>query len=130
MRLLRCEQRLAALEAALAARPARPKRTAAVRPGDAIIAGRVSLWDQLVLLHPTSKLAFCIKHHLGDPSDFSRFFSSKDARGIAEGSTTAERYYQALHDAIAVARARKPSSWLAGFHGKTVAFQDSAARPQ
>jgi hypothetical protein len=122
--------RVAALEAGQTARPARPKRTAAPRPADAIIAGRVSLWDQFVLLHPTSKLAFVLKYRLGDPSDFSRFFSSNDARGIAENSTTAERYYRALHAAIAEARARKSTSQLADFHGKLAAFQDSAARPQ
>jgi len=105
-----------------------------VRPDDADIAARVRLWDDFTLLQVghgrTTKLAFVMKHHLGDPSDFSRFFSSKDARGIAEGSTTAERYYRALHDAIAEARARKPASQLAGFHGKLAAFQDSTARPQ
>ena len=123
-----------ALEAAQAARPPRPKRTSVVRPDDADIAARVRLWDDFTLLQVghgrTTKLAFVMKHHLGDPSDFSRFFSSKDARGIAEGSTTAERYYRALHDAIAEARARKPASQLAGFHGKLAAFQDSTARPQ
>jgi hypothetical protein len=143
LRLLRVEADVRELKAALAApssgcstngatcgKPPKPKRPAVGRPADAIVAARVSLWDQLTLLHPTSKQAFCVKHHLGDPSDFCRFFSSKDARGIREGSTTAERYYRALHDASAEARARKLCGQPQGFHGKMAAFQDSTTRPQ
>jgi hypothetical protein len=104
--------RMVALEAAQAARPARRKRVAAPRPTDPIVQARVRLWDRFVLLQvghgPTTRLAFVVKHRLGDPSDFCRFFGA-GKRTIPEGSVPANRYYRALREATAELEARRRS---------------------
>jgi hypothetical protein len=66
------QARVDALEAAMAARPARRKRTGAPRPDDVVVAGREELWARylrLEMMHghgrtKLSKLAFAIKWHL------------------------------------------------------------------
>jgi hypothetical protein len=120
------ERRLALLET----RHARSQRPRAPRPADTIIAARERLWHRFLLLQvghgSTTKLAFCVKHHLGHPSDFSRFLSASGKRGIAEGSATARRYYDALHQAIRDGEARKRS----GFHGNLASFHAAAAPTQ
>jgi hypothetical protein len=126
-------KRIAALEAAQTARPARHKRIAAPRPDDAIIAARERLWDRFVLLQvghgPTTKLAFVVKHRLGDPSDFCRFFSGAGKRGIPEGSVPANRYCKALREAIAELEARRRSGVVNSL-GNITSSPYSAARPQ
>jgi hypothetical protein len=98
--------RVATLEATQAARPAKRKRVRAPRPDDSIITGRLKVWSKLILLYlqirhaRLTKLRFCVKYRLGDPSDFCRFFSPH-GRGIAEGSVPAARYYAALKEALA-----------------------------
>jgi hypothetical protein len=124
--LRRLNARLATVEGILAVRAARRKCVAAPRPDDAIIAGRVRLWDRFVLLQvghgPTTKLHFVVKHHLGDAAEFRRFFSATDKRGIPEGSAPALRFYQALNDAIAELEARS--------HGKDSHSHFSGLLPQ
>jgi hypothetical protein len=139
---LRLEVRVlrARLDRLEARRQRQPKREAAPRPTDAIIAGRKGLWDRFILLQvgrgPTSKLAFAVKHHLGDASEFRRFFSASDKRGICEGSAPAVRYYRALNDAIAELEGRdgdhKSSAAIAAVdsHGSRTGSHFLGARPQ
>jgi hypothetical protein len=102
------QARLAALEAALAARPARRKRAAAPRPDDSVVAGREQLWAQYLRLEMThghgrtklSKLAFATKWHL-NPDEFVRWFSATDKRGVPEGSKPDRSHRRALAAAIA-----------------------------
>jgi hypothetical protein len=133
LRLLRVEGRLAVLEAAQAARPARRKRPASPRPTDAVVAMRQRLWDRFTLLQvghgPTTKLAFAVRYHLGHPSDLSRFLSSSDARGVPEGSATATRYYAALRGAIAELERTRGANGQHS-HGNVTGFQSSSLRPQ
>jgi hypothetical protein len=128
--------RVGTLESAQAMRRQRPKRTAAPRPADPTVAAREALWARYVLLDVPhrgriTKLAFAVKHRLGDPSDFRRFFSAADKRGIPEGSVPAVRFYRAINDAIAEARARS-SGAIAPLdsHGNVTGSPLSAARPQ
>ncbi len=101
--LHRLADRVEALEAA---RPKPRKRESAPKPTDAIVTGRLKLWSRLSLLHlelrhaRLTKLQFAVKYHLGDPSDFRRFFSAA-GRGIPEGSAPAVRYYAAMKEALA-----------------------------
>jgi hypothetical protein len=130
LRLLRCEARLAALEVA---RSKRPKREAAPRPTDGVCAARQRLWHRFLLLQvghgPTTKLAFCVKHRLGHPSDFGRFLSTAAKRGIPEGSTPALRYYAALQKAVGeLERTRVVHGQH--FHGIVVDSQAVSMRPQ
>ena len=114
-RLDQLERRIAILEAAQAARPAKRKRECAPKPDSAVVTKRVNLWARLVLLHVQygrgrlTKLKVCIKYGLGDPSDLCRFLSADDARGIPEGSIPAVRYYQALREFIVELEARRDS---------------------
>jgi hypothetical protein len=126
--------RVAMLEAALAARPARRKRECAPRPTDSVVLGRRELWARLVLLHAQyghgrlTKLRFVVKYHLGDPSEFCRFLSTQGRRSVAEGSVPALRFYQALRDSIGELAALRDAH--GHFHGKILPSHDSAARTQ
>jgi hypothetical protein len=136
--------RLATVEGILAARPPRRKRVGAPRPTDPIIAAREKLWARYVLLDVAhrgriTKLAFAIRHRL-NPTEFCRWFSGTDTRGIPEGSAPALRFYQALNDVIAELEARarggdqKAKAAIAGIasdsHGKVAHSQFSNSRPQ
>ena len=108
------EKRIAALEAAEAARAAPSASVNALRSRiAAVVTKRLSLWSKLVLLHlqygrgRLTKLKVCIKYGLGDPSDLCRFLSAGDARGVPEGSIPAERYYGALRKFIAELETRR-----------------------
>jgi hypothetical protein len=102
------QARVDALEAAMAARPARRKRTGAPRPDDVVVAGREELWARylrLEMMHghgrtKLSKLAFAIKWHL-NPDEFVRWFSATDKRGIPESSLPDRSIRWALAAAIA-----------------------------
>jgi hypothetical protein len=106
LRLLRCEQRLAVLEASMAARPARTKRTAAVRPDDAIIAARERLWAEYIELEMTrghgrcklTKASFTARWRLSH-SEFCRWLSPS-GRGILAGTIPDARFHRALRAAI------------------------------
>jgi hypothetical protein len=129
--------RLAALEAAQAARPARRKRERAPRPTDAIITARRRLWAQYVLVHVAHRgrvtyLSFAVKHRL-NPSEFARWFSMSDARGIPPGSGPDRRFYQALTGAIAELEGRAHGSYLHGgdnSRGNIAGSQFSGSAPQ
>lgn len=129
------QARVDALEATVATRPARRRRECAPRPADGVVDGREKLWSRLVLLNVQyghgrlTRLRFVIKYHLGDPSDFCRFLSTADKRGIAEGSVPAGRYYQALREAIAELEALRDTHGYRS-HGNMTHSQFSAARPQ
>jgi hypothetical protein len=137
LRLLRVEGRLAALEAAQAARPARRKRVAAPRPGDDVIAGREKLWARYVLLDVShrgriSKLAFAMRYRL-NPTEFCRWFSTADRRGVPENSGPDQRFRKVLIDAIGELEARALLSRTTGdkdSHGKVPGSQFFAPRPQ
>lgn len=104
MELRRLTARVVALEAG---RPRR-KRAPAPRPGGTTIGAREKLWAKYVLLEMQhghgrcrlTKLAFCMKHRL-NPSEFARWFSTRDRRGVPEGSTPDRRFRHALDGAIA-----------------------------
>jgi hypothetical protein len=106
MRLLRCEARLSELEAALAARPVRAKRTSAVRPDDAVVVAREKLWAHYIELEmrfgygrvKLTKASFTTRWQLGH-SEFCRWLSV-NGRGIPQGSIPDARFRRALHAAI------------------------------
>lgn len=135
-RIVALERRVAELEAALAARPLR-KRIASPRPSDATIAARERLWARYVLLFlqhgrgRVTRLSFAVRNHL-NPGEFSRFFSSTDRRGIPEGSSVAQRFYSALHAAIAELEARSRVKVISTAeitsHGNVVSSQFPAGR--
>ena len=120
-RLDQLERRIAALEAA--ARPVtapvqerdkvRPKRMAAPRPSDSVIAGRERLWSKYVMLEMQhghgrvrlTKLGFAARHGL-NPSELGRWLSPTDRRGIAEGSKPDRSHRRELAAAIAQLEAR------------------------
>jgi hypothetical protein len=140
LRLLRVEGRLAALEVAQAARPPRRKRTAALRPDDAVVAVREGLWAQYLELEmpfghgrvKLTKLAFAIRHRL-NPDEFCRWFSANDKRGIPEGSGPDLRFRQVLIDAIDGLEARANGNYPHGAdnsHGKVPGSQFFGPRPQ
>lgn len=119
--------RVAALEAS---RRSRPKRPAAPRPDDGIIASRERLSSRYVLLHVqhrgrVTKLNFCMRHRL-NPSELGRWLSRTDRRGIAVGSTPDQRFREALEAAIAGLESKDV---LALSHGKMDAAPFSVARP-
>lgn len=114
----------------------RPKRQPAPRPNDSLIAARERLWARYVVLDVgrrgrITKLNFAMRHHL-NPTEFCRFFSETDRRGIPEGSEPAQNFYAALRDAIAELEGRKSTTQVVGFdsHGNALPSQYSAARPQ
>jgi hypothetical protein len=129
--------RMAALEAAQAARPARRKRVAAPRPDDPTIAAREKLWARYVLLDVShrgriTKLNFALRHRL-NPTEFCRWFSVSDARGIPQGSGPDLRFRQVLTDAIADLEARAllaTATVEKDSHGKVPGSQFFAPRPQ
>ncbi len=131
----RLAARVEALEAALAARPAKRKRESAPKPDDAVVTNRQTLWSRLVLLHlqhgrgRLTKLKVCVKYGLGDPSDLCRFLSADDARGVPEGSIPAARYYRALRTFISELEARRVTHGYHS-HGIDAGSTFSSARPQ
>ena len=106
-------KRIEALEARLAARA--PKRMAAPRPSDSVIAGRERLWSKYVMLemqHGHGRVlrlyqvwAIAARHGL-NPSELGRWLSPTDRRGIAEGSKPDRSHRRELAAAIAQLEAR------------------------
>jgi hypothetical protein len=119
------EARVRKLEAAVEVQKRR--RTRAPRPDAGVIREREELWSKYLMLemsrgHCTtklSKLGFATKNRI-NPSEFARWFSAADARGIAEGSGPDTRIRRALAEAIAELGARLPSA-----RGKLLASQFS-----
>jgi hypothetical protein len=129
--------RVGALEAA---RPAPRKRTAAPRPGDAIIGERERLWVRYVMLEmqhghgrvALTRLSFSVRWRL-NPTEFNRWFSARDRRGIPAGSAPDQRFHRALADAIAELEARQKSKSQAvtlNSRGNMLPSHFPDARPQ
>jgi hypothetical protein len=103
----RVEARLRALEASQGARPARHKRVAAPRPDGGVVAAREALWARYLRLEMTrghgkvrlTKLSFAMRFKL-NPTEFCRWLSPTDRRGIAEGSGPDLRFRESLAAAI------------------------------
>ena len=123
---------LARVTALEAARPARRKRAAAPRPDDSVTAAREQLWSRYVILHAQfgrgrlTKLNFATRHGL-NPTEFGRWLSPTDARGITEGSKPDRSHRRALNDAISELEARKnqSSDRTLNSHGNVFPSQDS-----
>lgn len=126
-------QRLAALEQSRRS----TKRQPAPRPTDGVIDARERLWSKFVLLAAqygrgrATRLNFAVKHAL-NPGEFSRWFSSRDRRGIPSGSVPDLNFHRALRTAIAELEARKPSTQVDSFdsHGNVTHAQLPAGRLQ
>jgi hypothetical protein len=124
------EARLDALEA----RRARRKRVAAPQASGGIIAEREKLWARYVLLDVAhrgriTRLAFAMRHRL-NPTEFCRWFSVADRRGIPEGSGPDLRFRRALTDTIAELEARARGADWQHSHGNMTGSQFSDRRPQ
>ena len=130
--------RVAALEAAEAAR--RRKRPAAPKPSDAIITERYELWAKYIRLEMRfghgrcrlTKLAFAMRWRL-NPTEFCRWFSASDRRGIPEGSGPDRSFRRELNAAIAELEARGKNQFdgvKLNSHGNMLHSQDSGARLQ
>jgi hypothetical protein len=110
----RMRARLDAVEAALAARRARKKRVPAPRPSDAVITTRERIWARYLKLEmqfghgrmKLTRLAFAVKWRL-NPSEFCRWFSVTDKRGIPAGSGPDLCFQRALANAIEEFRTKK-----------------------
>jgi hypothetical protein len=136
------ESRMRAMEAAQVRR--RSKRVPAPRPTNAVVAGREALWAKYVMLEMRfghgrcrlTKLSFAVRHRQ-NPSEFCRWFSATDRRGVPADSGPDLRFRQALNDAIAELEARarggdrkSTTTMLVDSHGKITGSQFSAARLQ
>jgi hypothetical protein len=106
--LLGLYRRLAARVAALeAAQPVRRKREPAPRPSNGIIDQRNELWNRFRVLYryfqrrEATITRFCAKHLDGMcTSEFSRWLSAADKKGIAAGSSVDLRIRRALDKGI------------------------------
>jgi BMFP domain-containing protein YqiC len=139
--LHRLAARVAVLEAAQAARPAPRKRERAPQPDDAIITERYELWAKYIRLEMRfghgrcrlTKLSFAMRHGV-NPTEFGRWMSPTDKRGIAVGSKPDRSHRRALNAAIAELEARKSGSPLPDLargivsHGNVSSSQDSVMR--
>ncbi len=128
------KDRVTALEA-LTARPRR-KRAAAPRPDDAVVSERVKLWSKYLLLEMQfghgrmryTYLAFAMRHGV-NPTEFGRWLSPTDRRGIPEGSKPDRSHRRELNAAIAELEQRRVTH---GQHsrGNVAHSQNSAMRLQ
>jgi hypothetical protein len=107
------EARVRALETASGKR----RRTRASHPDADVMRERESLWIKYLMMqmnrgHTTvklTKLAFATRHRL-NPSEFTRWLSAADARGIAVGSGPDLNFRKALADAISELGTRVPNA--------------------
>lgn len=140
LRLQVCAQeaRIAALEAAQAARPAKRKRERASKPDSAVTTERYELWAKYIRLEMRfghgrcrlTKLSFAMRWRL-NPTEFCRWFSATDRRGIPAGSGPDRSFRRELNAAISEleARGKNESDGIRPVsHGNMLPSQDSGAR--